>query len=136
VQSTAGRIPWSTRGLYDTSHVQFDRVVELGPNQPPTASIRPQTQAIRVQEAASFLALTSRDPDGEIVAFFWAVDGGAPALAKSWTYEHTFLSGGQHTVVLTVVDNRGARSSASITVPVYGLDELGQPTSPGCGCGG
>jgi PKD repeat protein len=136
VQSTAGRIPWAVSGRYDASYITFERVVELGPNAPPTASIRAQTGAIRVETGASFLALVSRDADGEIIAFLWSVDGGAPTRTKSSTYEHTFVSSGEHAVTLTVVDNRGARSSASITIRVYGLDELGRPTSPGCGCGG
>ena len=138
VGSTLGRIPWAGSGDYEDAYQSPQRLLDLGPNMAPTAGLRLPVAQVAVDEAATLLALTSRDADGEIVVYWWAIDGSKPTLTKTPSLEYTFRSGGVHTVTLTVVDNRGARATTTESVRVRSGEgeAVGAPPSGGCGCGG
>ena len=93
----------------------------------------PDGQPFLRTETASFAADAS-DPDGAVRSYEWRVDGAVASTDASFT--HSFESGGEHRVTLTVTDDVGTTAtttrivtvnsppSASIAVP---------PTAPGVG---
>jgi hypothetical protein len=137
-QEGLGRIGWDGAGRYDARYALFEQIVELAPNVAPTAGFRGPTAGAHTGEIVTFLALTSHDSDGEIVLYLWGVDEADRLTAtKTMSFDYTFETNAPHTVSLTVVDNRGARATTSLTVQVYGLDTAGSSRpSTGCGCGG
>ncbi len=64
-----------------------------------------------------FSAAGSSDPDGQVVSWYWEFGDGTSSSLETPT--HTFAIGGDHVVVLTVVDDSGrvARTSTVIDVP-------------------
>lgn len=136
-QDKLGFVPWAAGGGYDERYTRYDRVLDLAPNQPPVAAVRFPLLASSSGGTVSFTAMTSRDPDGEIILYVWSVDGSPPvAMTKTWTYEHSFAESGAHTVTVTVVDNRGARAIATATFEIYTAADGGTHVGSGCGCGG
>jgi len=136
VQEGLGRIAWDGAGRYDARYAQFEQIVQLGTNVVPTAGFRGPTAGVRIGDLVTFLALTSHDPDGEIVLYLWGVDDtNRVTTTKTMSFDHTFETNVPHTVSLTVVDSRGARATTSLTIRVSSLDSDGKP-SAGCGCGG
>ena len=135
-QRTLGSVPRSSSnpGSFDERYVVFDQIVTLPSNASPTAHIRPPTGYILVGEPATFIALASGDPDGEIILYLWSVDGGRTTSNSSRIRHNVFSAPGQYTVNLTVVDSRGARASIAVTVEVFIEDP--DEDSGGCGCGG
>ncbi|MDD5264736.1 MAG: PKD domain-containing protein [Candidatus Bipolaricaulis sp.] len=139
LQVSLGRIPWdSGQGRYEERYVTFDRTMELPPNQPPIAAVRFPVASSAGDGTVSFTAMMSRDPDGEIILYVWSVDGAPPVMmTKTWTYEHVFVDAGDHTVTVTVVDDRGARATATATLAIHPADSPGGArVGSGCGCGG
>ena len=134
VQNSLGHIAWGSAGRYAEPYLQYDLLLDLPPNLAPVAAIRPPTTIPFRGEIQSFLAIQSRDPDGEIILYIWEAEGDRrPTMTKIWSYDHIFEQGGFHTVMLTVVDNRGVRASATITIDIY----IEQPErEEDCGCGG
>ena len=133
VQNSLGHVAWGGEGLYVQSYLQYDLVLNLGPNLSPSAVFRLPTTATLAGEFASFLAIQSRDPDGEIILYIWKVDGDRrPETSKTWSYDRAFEQEGLYAITLTVVDNRGMRASAVVSLEVY--DD--EPEDGDCGCGG
>jgi hypothetical protein len=132
-QSTLGVIPTvETPGgelRFDERYVAYDSIVQLVPNVPPVAVIRPPAQPIEENTATAWFGHTSFDPDGEIVSYQWTFGGDEAQTTISSSTWHTFPAIGIYTVVLTVTDSRGAQSSTSLNVEV--VEE-----SEDCGCGG
>jgi len=133
-QSTLGGIPAvgtpGGEGLrFDERYVVYDSVVQLPPNVPPVAAIRPPAQPIEEKTAIAWFGHASFDPDGEIVSYRWTFGGDEPQTTISSSTWHTFPAIGTYTVVLTVTDSRGAQSSTPLNVEV--VEE-----SEDCGCGG
>ncbi|MBE7162705.1 MAG: PKD domain-containing protein, partial [Williamsia herbipolensis] len=58
----------------------------------------------------------STDPDGSIAAYDWTFGDGGTATGR--TASHTYAAAGTYSVVLTVTDDRGARSSTTKSVSV------------------
>jgi len=136
VQNSLGHVTWGGAGLYAQSYLQYDHVVDIGSNLAPVAAVSPPTSAPLPGELASFLAVKSRDPDGEIILYIWEVDGDRrPTMTKTWSYEHVFEQEGTYTVTLTVVDNRGVRAATVVSVDVYD-NENDAPDQSDCGCSG
>jgi hypothetical protein len=136
VATTLGRIAWGNGGQYDERYTRYDQVMELGANAAPIAAVRGPVAAPDLGEIVRFLALTSHDPDGQIVLYVWSVDeGDVVAMTKTGLYDHTFERDGYHTVTLTVVDSRGGRATASATIRVVGPDNVGGKAGSSCGCG-
>jgi len=85
-------------------------------NTPPTADFTFWPADPMRKEAIDFDASPSYDPDGEIVAYHWDFGDGTTAEGK--VVSHAYDSDGVYTVVLTVVDDAGAESSATGVVEV------------------
>lgn len=91
---------------------------------PPTETTPPPNQApVAVLVAPTCQALTclfdgsaSSDPDGSIVNYAW--DFGDGSTANGPTPSHTYGAGGDYTVRLTVIDDRGGTGSTSRQVSV------------------
>lgn len=89
-------------------------------NYPPRGSFSPSPHDPVVGESVTFDASSSRDLDGEIVAYDWEFSDGATASGKSVT--HSFETEGQHSATLTVMDDEGMRDSETRSVWVAGED--------------
>ena len=141
-QQVLGYIPSTTDGAgrlwFEESYLNFSDVIELPPNLLPVAKIRTPVSAVVAGGSTQFLALTSVDPDGEIVLYQWDFGDGKTKTSTTWTIRHTFKEAGNYTLQLTVIDNRGKSNIASITLHVLQQDEQdSEPSSTGgCGCGG
>lgn len=121
--------------LFDSRYLGFDRVLQLPPNVPPVARIRPQALGVSAGESVQFLAVGSYDPDGEIVLCLWEFGDGETGVSTGWTIYHDYDDPGLYTARLTVVDNRGAQSTPeSVTLNVVPEGESAAPGG-GCGCG-
>jgi len=127
-QGTLGAIPWAGAGTarLNEEYIPFDSVVELPPNLPPVAIIRPPGRILEAEPVALF-AHTSIDPDGEIVLYAWTFSGSEPETTISSSIWHTFPGVGEYTVGLTVTDSRGAQASTSLAVKAVEEND--------CGCG-
>ncbi len=78
---------------------------------PPTAAFTHSVDGLTV----SFDGTGSTDADGEVVTYTWDFGDGSPAGSGATT-SHTFATGGDHVVTLTVTDDDGATASVSHTV--------------------
>jgi len=145
-QQILGHIPSTTDGAgnlwFDTLYLGFTDAIELPPNLPPVAKIRPPTLAVIAGQTARFLAAGSSDPDGrEIVLYQWDFGDGKTEISTLFIVRHKCKKPGSYSITLTVIDNRGTSSAAtsSVTLRVVKLEE--QDTEPsssssgGCGCG-
>jgi len=132
ITDTAGNM-W-----YEERYLNFSEVIELPPNLPPVAKIRPPTGVVATNSRVKFLTLGSYDPDGEIVLYQWDFDDGKIEISTKWTVKHIFNKQGSYTISLTVIDNRGKKAPTSATVRVVESDESEAEPAPsgGCGCGG
>lgn len=90
------------------------------PNKPPVANIGDGCPT--TGRTCSFDGSGSSDPDGTITAYKW--DFGDGKTASGETAEHAYDSTGDFTVKLTVTDNKGLKTTTSLTVTVK------DPTSP------
>jgi hypothetical protein len=91
-------------------------------NEPPLAVITATPPAGSAPLDVTLSGSESSDPDGEIVAYAWTIDGddaGGEEIARSFEV-------GCHDVELTVTDDRGATASATLVVPIAS----GQPQVP------
>lgn len=144
-QQILGHIPRSTDAAgslwFEVAYLAFSNMIELPPNMAPVARIRAPVSAIIAGESTQFLALTSIDPDGEIVLYQWDFGDGRTRVFTTWSARHKFEEAGNYTILLTVIDNRGKRSvttSMSLRVGKEGEEEEATSSSSGggCGCGG
>ncbi len=90
------------------------------PNAPPTASFVMEQvfdeEGLPVALAKRFVGSRSRDPDGLIESYIWDLGDGGHEEGE--IVEHTFTRGANFVVRLTVVDDRGARDSATRSILV------------------
>lgn len=137
-QQVLGRIPVTTDAagemLFDARYIDFTEVVQLPPNIAPVARIRKPVSALVEGESSRLLAMTSVDPDGEIVLYKWDFGDGGSETSVTWTVRHVFKKPGDYTVHLIVIDSRGKTGETSLTVRVLSTAEAND-TSGGCGCG-
>jgi PKD repeat protein len=82
----------------------------LVPNQLPTAAFTFGQH----NQAFTFDGSTSNDPDGTVVAWNWNFGDGSTGTGV--TASHTYSDTAQHTVTLTVTDNKGGTASTHQTV--------------------
>ncbi|GEM_PF-1934063 len=131
-QTTLGKIAEqasSGTGLHlDPSYMAYDSIVELLPNVPPVAVIRPPG-TVYADQPTTLFSHTSTDPDGEIVLYQWSFVSGEQETTISSSIWHTFPTIGQHTILLTVTDNRGAQASTTLAITVGR-----EPESVPCNC--
>jgi len=108
------------------------------PNVPPIASFvySPVSPINSGQTVVTFIASGSTDADGQIVSYTWNFGDGSPEETRTTpTITHLFPDTPAtcleivYTVLLTVTDDKGAKSSASQTARVT---ELPAPTSVEC----
>jgi len=142
-QQILGYVPSTTDATgnlwFEESYLNFSDVIELPPNIPPVAKIRPPTGVVATDSRVKFLTLGSYDPDGEIVLYQWDFDDGKIEISTKQTIKHIFNKQGSSTISLTVIDNRGRKSATtSVTIRVVSSQEpeTAPPSSGGCGCGG
>jgi len=124
---------------FEESYLNFSDVIELPPNLPPVAKIRPPTGLVATNSRVKFLTLGSYDPDGEIVLYRWEFGDGDTEVTTTRSVRHEFDERGNYTISLTVIDNRGRKSATtSVTIRVVSPQEpeTAPPSSGGCGCGG
>ena len=91
-------------------------IVEVLPNQPPTANAGPD-RTTKVGHAVT-ISGSGNDPDGTIVSYRWKE--GSNLLASTATFTYTPSSGGNHTLTLTVTDDDNATASDTMTVTATG----------------
>lgn len=97
-------------GSSDTTSLQID--VSADTNEAPIAAAAADVTERRVGLPIQFSSAGTADPDGTIVAYAWDFgDGGSASTANP---THAYDVAGDYTVTLTVTDNRGATSTASV----------------------
>ena len=137
-QSILGTIPSFTDGAgamwFKSVYTSFAAEVILPANLLPIAAIRVVPSSGVVGQEVTFLGLTSRDPDGEIIRYKW--DLGGLSTSKAVTVRHIFTTAGTYTISLTVTDSRGAKTTTSINYRVKEPKDSPPPSGGGCGCGG
>src|SRR5712691_2786222 len=84
------------------------------PTTPPTAVAKATPTSGIAPLAVSFDATGSSDADGSIAAYAWSF--GDRVSGTGATVTHTYAAVGTYTARLTVTDNRGATSTASVTI--------------------
>ena len=84
------------------------------PNAPPVAVATATPTSGVAPLSVAFDGSTSSDPDGSIVSYAWTFGDGASAAGA--TAGHTYGVAGSYTAKLTVTDNRGASSSATVGI--------------------
>jgi PKD domain len=131
-QPDLGDVPLVASLIYDSAYLSYTTLVELPPNIAPTAVIRaPMTDVVENEQSAWF-GNSSIDPDGEIVLYQWTFDQDVQRVAYTISQWYTFTDGGEdHSVSLTVTDNRGAQATATTTVYVLTGQERADKA---CGC--
>ncbi len=87
-------------------------------NQGPFATFVPSVSSGPAALTVSFDASSSGDPDGTIVQYGW--DFGDFTTGAGQVVSHTFVTGGQYTVTLTVTDNEGATATSTTVISVSG----------------
>ena len=85
-------------------------------NDPPNAELSVSPTPATAGEALTASASGSSDPDGSIEAYRWSFGDGSSATGE--TVSHTYDSGDEYTVELTVEDDDGATDTATETVTV------------------
>jgi PKD repeat protein len=88
--------------------------------QQPTALFTVSTNSPNVEEAITFDASDSSDPDGSIQSYEWDFDGdGTTDVTRTAPLvTHTYTNPGTYAVTLTVIDDDGATDSTTTTVEV------------------
>ena len=102
--------------LYYTSLAgELHRIVALGTNQPPVASLVATPSAGAVPLTVAFDASASSDPDpGDSLTYGWDLDGdGAFDDGSGARVSYVYSSAGERTASVRVTDSRGAVTSAS-----------------------
>jgi PKD repeat protein len=92
-------------------------------NMQPTAAFTLSPEVPDVNEAVSFDATASSDPDGSIVRYDWDFGDGTVLYDGGATPSHTYTTDGTYQVVLTVTDDFG--DTAQATTPVTAIDPNG-----------
>jgi hypothetical protein len=118
---------------FDERYLRFSEEVQLPPNAPPVAVIRVTPTAAGAMDKVTLLGMDSRDPDGEIVRYIWAISDGTRFEARN--VEHAFTRPGTYSITLTVTDSRGTTATATGTFVVSAQGGTTPPPSS-CNCRG
>jgi len=117
-QRTLGLIPSTSDEdgdiWFEESYVSFSEATDLLPNLPPVAKMRAPFK-IEVNDKTTFRAASSYDPDGEIVLYCWDFGDGTTETTVTSTARHSYEEADYYRVTLTVIDDRGASKTVSIT---------------------
>ncbi|MEF8848099.1 MAG: PKD domain-containing protein, partial [Candidatus Thermoplasmatota archaeon] len=85
-------------------------------NQLPTAKITVSSQYEAINTIIDFNASQSTDPDGTIDKYHWDFGDGSTVDTKQ--AKHSYKKTGQHTVTLTVTDNKQAQNQDQINITI------------------
>jgi PKD repeat protein len=88
----------------------------LPANQPPTARVSASPVSGSAPLTVSFNGAGSSDADGTIASYSWNFGDGATASGP--TVSHSYTTAANFTATLTVTDNAGGTSSASVVISV------------------
>jgi len=97
---------------------KIENVIFAYPNEAPVASFTYSPAEPFAEEAVTFDASASYDPDGSIVSYQWDFGDGNVTTVADPIITHVYGDCGNCTVTLTVTDNEGLASSTSQIVPV------------------
>jgi PKD repeat protein len=110
--------PWgSTQALYYTSYANGGEVrrIGYGSNRAPVATASASPRSGPVPLTVQLNASGSSDADGDPMTFVWnAGDGTTPRAGA--VLSHTYVTAGRYTAIVTVSDNRGGSSTASVVI--------------------
>lgn len=136
-QESLGLVPLYTDSAgelwFEKAYLGLHEEVRLPENLPPVAKIRLSPLSGKVGEGVTFMAVDSYDLDGEIVRYSWDLGDGRVSSAP--TVHHIFKKAGTYLVSLTVIDARGASTTATAAFIVADLTFVPFPGSSGRGCG-
>ncbi|PTL81493.1 glycoside hydrolase family 44 protein [Vitiosangium sp. GDMCC 1.1324] len=99
-------------------------------NQPPVAQATATPSSGTAPLVVGFSGTGSTDPEGHLVAYAWNFGDGQQGTGP--TVSHTYSQPGTYTATLTVTDDGGATSSATVTVSVLSAppsDSLAAPVN-------
>ena len=102
-------------------------------NQPPVASFTYTPERPTVDQAVTFDASASYDPDGTIVSYGWDFGDGNVTITTEETIKHSYSEAGSYEVTLTVTDDDGATNSTTKIITVYSptaIFDTGRPENP------
>ena len=94
------------------------RTLYVKENQPPLARFSWSPSVAAAGQEVRFDASSSKDPDGEIVAYTWRFGDGIVKTVSSPTVTHVYKEAGTYQVELEVKDNQGAKDSVSLPILV------------------
>jgi len=136
-QLVLGRIPSILRTAsavgFEERYSAFSRVNELPSNQVPVADLRLLGSHFAVSETVTLQGFRSHDSDGKVTLYRWRVGDGVWLATRSSTTLVDLPTAGSISIVLQVVDNRGASGSSVVVVTVGDPDDA---PPEDCGCGG
>ncbi|MGH9341646.1 MAG: PKD domain-containing protein [Acidobacteriota bacterium] len=101
-----------------TASCEFTVNVEQRPNRPPTVDLSLSDDDVSAGEQITATADAS-DPDGDPLTYSWTVDGQSrPETGSQITIDTAGMTGGEHSVTVTVNDGRGGTASDTATFTV------------------
>lgn len=118
--ATDGYTDYASVGIYGLTATW----IEPG-NKPPVADASLSSSLsydyqLQPSQAVNFNASMSYDPDGLLVSYLWNFADVYPSTSSNPITTHRYRAPGTYKPVLTVTDDRGASSSALLTVNVLG----------------
>lgn len=118
--ATEGYTDYGSIGFYSLTASWADPV-----NRPPVANATLSsgtTYNYQTQQGAavSFNGTLSTDPDGIIMRYIWDFKDVSPVTATGATVSYRYKAPGTYYPTLTVIDDRGASASTTVTVTVNG----------------
>ncbi len=101
-------------------------------NQPPIASFTYCPENPIVNQAITFNASSSYDPDGKITNYEWDFGDGNITSTTEEIIKHSYSEAGNYEVTLTVTDDKGATNSITKIITVYSqaIFDTGTPSNP------
>lgn len=123
---TVGRDPGSYTvrvTVHDTAdnlsaNCEFNVTVERRPNRPPVVTLTLDKTEVFAGEIVTATADAS-DPDGDPITYSWTVDGQSrPETSATLAINTSGMTGGSHSVTVTVRDDRGGEASDTKTFRV------------------
>jgi len=88
-------------------------------NRPPTASIHVASTTVLVGVQTVELSARAQDPDGDPMTYQWDLGDGSHATGD--TVRKIYAKAGSYPVVLTVLDNQGASTTATVELVAKAL---------------
>ena len=123
-------INWSTQEVTVQTDSDGDGTFEQNITlQPPVASFTYTPENPTVNQAITFNASSSYDPDGNITNYEWNFGDGTNGSGRITT--HSYSSAGEYPVTLIITDNSSTLNSTTKIILVLELEEFIFDTGPG-----